>query len=506
MWKKNIVLISVIAIILFSRFFPPYYAYLNTPDGYTYVGQTSAYDPWDINVYVAAIRYGQHGNVTLKNQYTTMDDREAIIYSLYTLTGNIFPGVDPYILYHALAALTIVIACVVIFVLSYTVLQSFTYSIVSMFLVLRGGGFGWLAVRMFGDAIPSSDLFYSNVTFTSALQKPHDGIGTLALITSILTYYFYIVQHKNVYAYVSIVSLILLMFFYPYYIVSYVIIVGAYSLQRSFMQKSIRPSSYFLLAASVASIVAMYSYVSITQSGFSMVTGEVIDKVGFLSFIFGYGVFIIIFIFALLRKNIPFRDPTWKYLVWWIVASICFSYLPIGYSRFYLRGLFFPLVLCTLIWVQQLRSSLAKQWIIVILCVIMPLTSLYVFFDRIQKANLRDPWQYTLVETSEMFEFLRTRKRDGVLSAYRLGSFVPAKTNKTVYLGHLFQTPDAQARMYNIFDFYSGAMSDSTAETFLRTNNITFVVYGRDERELGGHVYPFLKLLFDTPNTKLYAR
>lgn len=61
MWKKILIFSVVSILILFSRFFPPFYAYQNTPEGYVYVGQTSSYDPWDINVYVAELRYGQHG-------------------------------------------------------------------------------------------------------------------------------------------------------------------------------------------------------------------------------------------------------------------------------------------------------------------------------------------------------------------------------------------------------------------------------------------------------------
>lgn len=139
-----------------------------------------------------------------------------------------------------------------------------------MFLILRGGGFGWLAVRIFGDAIPSADLFYSNITFTSALQKPHDGIKPdLSLICSIISYYFYISEQKNYYAYISIVSLVILMFFYPYYIISYALIVGVYTLRQSYIHKTLYPSTYFIIGMILAGITAVNSYFSIIQSGFS---------------------------------------------------------------------------------------------------------------------------------------------------------------------------------------------------------------------------------------------
>jgi hypothetical protein len=48
-------------------------------------------------------------------------------------------------------------------------------------------------------------------------------------------------------------------------------------------------------------------------------------------------------------------------------------------------------------------------------------------------------------------------------------------------------------------------MTDKEAKDFLVNNNITFIVYGTDEKKLGGHIYPFLKLIFDSPKTKLYA-
>ena len=69
------------------------------------------------------------------------------------------------------------IICLVVFLLTYKIVGNFLYSVLSIVLVTRGGGFGWLMVNLFGDKIFSADLFYSGITFSSALQKAHEGLG-----------------------------------------------------------------------------------------------------------------------------------------------------------------------------------------------------------------------------------------------------------------------------------------------------------------------------------------
>ena len=283
------------------------------------------------------------------------------------------------------------------------------------------------------------------------------------------------------------------------------LIAGFYSLYYAVTRKTLWFLPLFLINYVLSGLVVYFLYLDIQRSGFFMVMGEVQDKIGFLPFIFGYGIFILLFLTLIFLKKVKTNTHIQGFLLLWISVSILLSYIPIGYSRFFLRGLFFPLVLLALLEIQRIKLKIYKEIILVTFCLLMPLTSIFIFFDRIQKADSRDPWQYVTQDTDQVFNFLSKRKRDGVLASYRLGNFVPAKTNKSVYFGHLFQTPEAQDKINKILDFYSGQMKDQEAKDFLIQNNISFVIYGRDERSLGGHVYPFLKLLYNGTTTDLYS-
>ncbi len=502
---KILILFLVVSIILFSRFYPVYHAYKNTPQGYVYSGQTSMYDSDDINVYVAAIRYGQHGNITLKNQYTTLEANEALIYPFYTVIGNLFKEIDPYILYHSATALLIILISICLYFLSLKILHNFFLSILSLFLVMRGGGFGWLCVKIFGDSIPAADIFYSNITFTSALAKAHDGLGTLFLILSLTSFYFFLLEKRRKFALLSGISLNVLMVFYPYYILSYVGVIGVYSAYYVLKHKTYWFLPMLISIILTSGFVLILLFVNIQQSGFSMVIGEQITKLSLPSFLFGYGVFILLLATLFMIEPSEFKKENLSFFICWIIVSIVLSYTPIGYSRFFLRGLYFPFVILSLMMIRTIKSEILKKILLLCFIILMPLTSLLIFSIRIRMANEKDPWQYISSETNEVFTYLKNAPEGGVLASYRLSNFVPAKTNQSVYLGHSFQTPNSYVKTNEVIDFYSGKMTNDAAKNFLSTNNITYVIYGREERSLGGHLYPFLQLRVDGSITKLYS-
>ncbi|MCR4326275.1 MAG: hypothetical protein NUV52_01315, partial [Candidatus Roizmanbacteria bacterium] len=80
---RNVLILSaVIFCVLFITHFPTWYALINTPIGYAFTGNNAWFDPWDLNVYVAAIRWGQQGHLLLKNVYTTQNLQPTLMYPL----------------------------------------------------------------------------------------------------------------------------------------------------------------------------------------------------------------------------------------------------------------------------------------------------------------------------------------------------------------------------------------------------------------------------------------
>jgi hypothetical protein len=491
----------VIGVILFTRFFPNYYAVIKTPPGYIYSGQTSLYDPDDINVYVSAVKYGQTGNILLKNLYTTTDDSAALIYPLYTVSGFLFPRTDPYIIFDVLKIITGILLCLVVFILSRILLGSFRYSVLSLFLVIRGGGFGWFMA----EKLQAADLVYSGITFNTSLQRAHEGLGMILFITAMTCHFLLLQKARTGLFVVSALAALFLTLLYPYYLLTYALVIGILTAAQYFRTRAVRLLSFYLVEFLVIGVLAGTYYLSLAGSGFASATREQIPIVSPFSLIMGYGVFVVLFAsLRFINKTSVPKDLIF-FLNLWVIVSVILSYLPFGFSRLFLRGLFFPLVLLSLIYIRHIFDVKLKKVVIFLFCLFLPLTSYYVFASRIRAVNVRDNLIYISEDTNAMFNFLTTKTQDGILSFYRLGNFIPAKTGKSVYFGHWTQTPDAAAKADEIYKFYAGLMTDTYAEYFLAQNHISYIIYGREEISLGGHLYPFLKLVYVNQSVRVYT-
>jgi hypothetical protein len=499
--KKGILLFFVISYIIFLRQFPNYYAGLKTPSGYVYSGQASWFDPWDINLYVGAIRYGQEKHLTLINQYTTEDAGQTVMYPLYTSVGYVFPYVDPYVLFHTTATVVGILICLSLFFLCNLFFHNYLYSLIAMYLISIGGGLGWL----FYGKTDSADLFVTSFTFASSFQRAHEGIGTMLRICAIVCHFFFLETNNRTYAFLSFICLLLIILFYPYYIFSYAIVAGILTLLYFFKKRNIEYIFFLVSKLIVVSTIAGGYYIYLKQSGFGDALSENLSKVGLIPLLSGYGNFILLFLVLPFMKKVRRGKSLYLFLLIWIGVSILLSYLPLDFSRFYLRGLFFPLVILSVLLIKNIVSILNRRIVIVLFIISMSFTSLFRFYQRIAATNENNPWFYLSDDVQHAMDFLQKSDKDGVFSFYTFSNFVPAKTDKRVYFGHLSQTPDAETKIHLISVFYKGMMTDAQALDFLYHNHIAFVVYTPIEEQMGGHVYPFLKKEYENETIKIFT-
>lgn len=503
--KTSIVVLCAL-IIVFLRQLPDINAAHHTPKGFEYSGQASWYDPWDVNVYVGAIRYGQHGHVLLVNQYRTHNKKEALLYPIYTITGYVFRAINPYILFHALAAGTGIVLCLSFFYLAYMTMRKFWYSLLAMVLVALGGGFGWV----FPDGLTSADTYITSFTLMSSFQRSHEGIGTLLYIGGLMFYYFAVqaVQNKyrSLYLSISFVFLLLLIVFYPYYLLVYALVAGLYTLiavKRH--EKQMYLLTWYGVSLAVTLTLSFLYLFHIRTTSMASATTENLPNIPIRALILGYGPYIVFFFVQLtMKKNKPTNSALRFFLIW-IITALFLAYVPLGYSRFYFRGLFFPTTLVVLITIQQLKFSSQRNMLIAFLIILLPLSSFYIFGRRMREAGHLNQWFYYSRHVGEAFGYIRQSTKHGVLSGYILGNYIPAKTNKSVYFGHKIQSPKGNERQLKLQKFYAGLMTEEQAHKFLTDNDISLVVYGAEERRFGGYVYQFLKLIYSNPEVDIYT-
>lgn len=94
-----------------------------------------------------------------------------------------------------------------------------------------------------------------------------------------------------------------------------------------------------------------------------------------------------------------------------------------------------------------------------------------------------------------------------VLSGLQLGQFVPVRSDARTFLGHWAQTVDYYEKERQVQSFFDGATSDDTRLTLLDRFDVTYVIYGREERSFGSFAperAPFLEPVYNSDGISIY--
>lgn len=500
-WILLVIAVACSAIVI--QQYPNLYAYQNTPDGMSFSGQATWFDPWDINVYVAVIRSGQTGSILIGNQYTSSHNNSSFIYPVYTIIGFIFRDANPFLLFHLMAICGEIVLAFGIYHFAFLLTRDHKKSLLVLPLTLFGGGIGWMVHTLHRSA----DISVTSFTFLSSLQRSHEAFGTILFIGSLVGLYCLYNSKQSKWAVFCSLSLLGSVVFYPYYLLSYFLIAVIYGVYMQQSKKNSREFVMSLLALVLPSCVAIIYYIHLQMTGFASATEESLPNVGLVSLFFGYAIFFVLLPLAVVtEKKYAYNRNLVIYLIIWIAISVVLAYSPFGFSRFYLRGLFFPLITLTvtLIW------ALEKHLRMLLILTFFPLfffTQGYIFARRIAEVSSQkdNKWFYFSSEVREGFSLLKSLPNDGVLTRYTLGNYIPAVTGKSVYFGHLIQTPESGTKRKLLLQFYTGGMEDSEACQFLYDNTIHYVVYGHEEMVGGIFVYSCMEATYSSEDFQLFS-
>ena len=503
-----IITLSSLIILFFS--FPTYYAYKNTPEKMVFSGQAFWFDPWDVNVYVSAIRWSQNNGLNFQNAYTTQPHKSTVFYPFYTALGVSFPKANPFVLYHI--SLTVLSFCLllIIYSISKEFLNSKNQAFLATILISLGGGFGWL----FLPKIFLCDIGLTPFTFKNTFQRPHE---VLAVIFYLLSFYLFFtgIKKRNLKKVrYSALSTCLLIFFYPFYTVPYYLVCGSYVLVSFFKTKKSEIFKYLqTIVCLTLPIGILYSLYLLNSEAFGGVIHfrYITPQIPWL--VLGYGILSFFLIFQLFQKN---KDSTSVFLNLWFFVNIFLTYLPLGFARYFLRTLFFPLVILTLKSINRLDKRFAAyKTMLLIVIILLTLPSNFVV-SIIQIANagkVSNRWYYLSKNEDEAVDFLnhKSPSGSGILSYYPIGNHLPAHTDNRVYYGHNHQTPNSKEKIENLNKFYANEYSNEEVEKFIKDNNISYVWWGRDEKEIANKnneenlKYDFLKPVYTNSEVVIYS-
>ncbi len=505
-WFQNSITARYLAIgfvallAIFIQQFPNLNAYEKTPQGMFFSGQATWFDPWDINVYVATIRSGQAGNILIQNQYTTEHRNDSLIYPIYTVTGKIFPQANPFVLFHTLAGLGAVLLSFSLYFFAYFLTRDQGKSLMVLPLSIFGGGIGWL-VQAFHR---SADISVTSITFVSSLQRSHEAVGTVLYLGSMVAL-FATKDSKSIYRFIiPVILLTALVFFYPYYLLSFACVGLIFGLWNKYHDHDWGVVINVIVNLVVPSLITLFYYQHLQTTDFASAASESLKNIGFWSLIFGYFLFVVTIPLLLRLKKNSYNKQLVVFLFIWTIASVALAYTPFGFSRFFLRGLFFPLVTLFVTLLFAIKADYIKKLVLLSFIPLFFLTQGYIFYRRVSETQNANKWFYLSADTWRGFEYLKTSTGEGLLSLYTMGNYLPAMTGKTVYFGHLIQTPDATEKRQKIRKFYSGLMKDDEACDFLYEIKVGEVVYSEEEFELGGLYYSCMENTFDSDTFEVF--
>ncbi len=494
--KKWLIVISLILIWLIANFlhlYPVWLAQQQVPDDKFFTQQVTWFDPWDINVYTAAIQWGQQGHFLLRNIATTSNQPSSLFYPIYPLIGLATPNANAFVVFYGLSVLTRGIFILVVFWASKQLLKNNFWSIINTLITLFGGGLGWIKLQN----VEASDLVISGVTSYTTLQRPHEALGiSLYLISIILIYLLMIRPEKKLILLLAAVSSLLVVF-YPYYLLIILILLALII----FFQKIKLKSILWMLTPIALTLVYLYHLQGTDLGSVSKLN---LSKVGLFRLLLAHILLLPTAVLAMVKK----RDLAQvKFLSVWYLIAIFLSFFPVGFSRFYLRPLIFPLAALSLLWIRDIwRKQRSLAWIVILsLWIYLPLTQFFIYRSRMQAINGDNPWVYQSQAFGQALAFTREKQLSNILTGYTSGNLIVAHTGKQVYLGHLIQTPNALKKQSSAASFYSNQKTEAEALDFLQKNNIEFVFYSSNEESMGKPEYSFLKPIFSQDEVKIYS-
>ncbi len=199
----------------------------------------------------------------------------------------------------------------------------------------------------------------------------------------------------------------------------------------------------------------------------------------------GYGLLLLPALWSLRRREWWQLDQRWLLLVWLALVPFL-AYAPFQAQRRLVAGAQVPLALAAArgLWRDEKRRNwLAWTW----LGLTLPGTLFFVLGGTAMVAA-RPPLLFHATDEIAALEWLshHTTADDIILGAMETGNVIPVYADARVLLGHPIETIQVAQKEAAVKAFFDLVTPEETRREILRRYGVTLIVYGPQERALGG--------------------
>ncbi len=489
----------------------------------------------DYYAYLAVITQGKAGFWLNRPAFTTESISPGIYYIFYIFIGKfaaIF-NLEPQIAYHLARVISVELFFAFLFLLSNLLTDKKKALLAFIFsLLATASPIVWI-VKMTKPFPPPTIHWWTDLdAFTRLNSVPHHIFGQAMLLLS-LSLLFYFFRSKKLSALFACLFIIFIGgIIFPAVITTIVIALPmAYFFQtiKNYLIKK-KSGDFKTITLGLTAIIffSLLSFIIIKlqeNRGFpwNIWIRKEIDRWNFAEPYFDFClilIFIALFFFCLPAIISIFKSGTFKdfFILFWALQPFLIlpfaNILHIPKIRLVQSAPFVPLGLLIAdsyyLTLKRISACLYRKVFITIFLTLNLTTSIWLLFWKINLAKNNSWYDHMYLNQSvySAIKFVQQSvpKNSKILTNMKMGQILPGFAPVVSYYGHQNQTMDLELKEKKVKEFYSGGNDTQESALFLKSNKISFVYFGEDEKKLTLNPprYHFLKPVYNQDDILIY--
>ncbi len=469
-------------------------------------------NPIDGNSYLAKMHEGWSGSWSFTLPYTAEQGQGAYLFLFYLFLGHLsrwlgLPLIVTFHLARVLAAVLMLVALRELFKRIFPWSTQIAWN--ALLLAAFGSGFGWL-LALTGHM--TSDLWVAEAyPFLSAFTSPHFSLGLALMIGIFLLTW----EAPSLPVFLEMLAsgalLAIVMPFGAAVAATVVVVKTAWDFLAD-RKLVLGPLACLLLGSGA---LLLYQFAAIQAN--PLLSGWNAQNITQAPPVWDLAVSLFpalaLAVFALVRYRKLGVTPDNRLLVVWFVLGIVLIYLPFNLQRRFMFGLYIPtaaLAVAGLYELMALKGRITGMRLWPFVLSLSVLTNAFLLLVLMSGVATRSPNLYLTRTEIDLLSWIDTNTPPNavILASPEYGLYIPAYTGRRVVYGHPFETVGAKEKEEGVRAFYQGGWNTATAESFLRDNQVDYVLVGPRERPL---IEVYLTYLDDLPvvyqdgSTKIYS-